>query len=251
MVAVRSDRIDVSAGLHERRVLAWMGSRAGDALAGRTVRCAAALAGGHAAGLRLRRLLRGDLDVLPLAAEADDPPAELARQLDAMLAGIPSSRPLGAAERAAYARGVELAEPAVLRSVQPGDVVILHDCFTVSLATAVRERGGHAVWHLRRRPGLQAPCIRAAIDFLDKVGAAAVDAVVIDERWGNDGEERVMALLPAAGLLVVREASPGGDAAGADRVALAWNSLLGDIVEEDRADHVGGTIQVRPVVAPR
>jgi hypothetical protein len=39
--------------------------------------------------------------------------------------------------------------------------------------------------------------------------------------------------------------------AGADRVALAWTSLLGDIVEEDRTDHVGGTIQVRPVVAAR
>jgi hypothetical protein len=43
----------------------------------------------------------------------------------------------------------------------------------------------------------------------------------------------------------------GGDAARAERVVLAWTSLLGDIVEEDRADHVGGTIQVRPVVAAR
>ncbi|HWO46874.1 MAG TPA: hypothetical protein VNM41_02350 [Solirubrobacterales bacterium] len=34
-------------------------------------------------------------------------------------------------------------------------------------------------------------------------------------------------------------------------VGLRWISLLGDIVEEDRADHVGGTIQARPVVAAR
>jgi hypothetical protein len=248
MAAVRSDRIEVPAGLHERRVLAWLQSRAGDALAGRTVWCVAALSGGHAAGQRQRALLHGDLEVVPLALEAAEPPAALARQLDAMLAGTPSPRPLGAAERAAYARGAELAERAVGSRVAPGDVVVLHDCFTVALAAALRERGAHAVWHLRRRSGAPA---RAAIDFLDQGGAAAVDAVVIDERRGIDGEERVAALIPAAGLLDVRQASSGGDAARSGRVALAWTSLLGDIVEEDRADHVGGTIRVRPVVAPR
>jgi hypothetical protein len=87
--------------------------------------------------------------------------------------------------------------------------------------------------------------------FLDQGGAAAVDAVVIDEWEGVDGKERVTALVPAAGLLDVREASSGGDAARSRRVALAWISLLGDIVEEDRADHVGGTIRARPVIAAR
>ena len=75
--------------------------------------------------------------------------------------------------------------------------------------------------------------------------------MVIDERVGIDGPERVTALVPAAGLLDIREVSPGGDAPRVERVALAWTSLLGDIVEQDRADHVGGTIQVRPVVAAR
>ena len=226
-----------------------MRSVAGDALAGRTVWCVAALAGGYAAGRRLRALLHGDLEVVPLAVEAAEPPAALARQLDAMLAGTSPPRPLGAAERAAYARGAELAEGAVGSRVAPGDVVILHDCFTVSFAAALRERGAHAVWHLRRRSG--APSSRAAIDFLDQGGGAAVDAVVIDERRGIDGEERVAAMIPAAGLLDVRQASAGGDAARTGRVALAWSSLLGDIVAEDRSDHVGGMIRVRPVVAPR
>jgi hypothetical protein len=249
MAAVRIDRIEIPAGLHERRVLAWMRSVAGDALAGRTVWCAAALSGGHAAGRRLRALLDGELEVLPLSVEAAEPPAALARQLDAMLAGTPSPGPLGAAEQATYARGAELAEQAVGGRVAPGDVVVLQDCFTVSFAAALRERGAHAIWHLRRRSG--APCGRAAIDFLDRGGAAAVDAVVIDERRGIDGEERIAALIPAAGLLDVRQASPGGDAARTARVALAWTSLLGDIVEEDRTDHVGGTIRVRPLIAPR
>jgi hypothetical protein len=250
MVAVRSDRIEVPAGLHQERVLAWMRSLADDALAGRTVWCAAALSGGHAAGLRLRELLHGDLNVRPLAVEAAEPPAALSRQLDAMLAGVPSPQPLGAAARAAYARGAELAGPSVGR-VAPGDVVVLHDCFTVSLAAPLRERGAHVVWHLRMRSGSRVPCVRAAMAFLDQGGAAAVDAVVIDEWEGVDGEERVTALVPAAALLDVREASSGGDAARARRVGLAWTSLLGDIVEEDRTDHVGGTIRARPVIAAR
>lgn len=250
MAAVRSERIGVPAGIHERRVLAWLRSRGSDAMAGRVVWCAAALSGGHTAGRRLRELLHGDLDIAPLAVNAAEPPAELARQLEAMLAGMPSARPLGAAERTAYARGAELAEPALGGRVRPGDVVVLHDSFTVPFAAALRDRGAHAIWHLRRRSGSPSPCIREAIDFLGRAGGA-VDAVVIDERIGIDGPERVTALVPAAGLLDIREVSLEGDAARAERVALAWTSLLGDIVEEDRTDHVGGTIQVRPVVAAR
>jgi hypothetical protein len=248
MAAVRSDRIGPPSGLHERRVLAWLRSRGGEALAGRVVWCAAALSGGLTAGRRLRELLHGDLEIFPLAVDAAEPPADIARQLEAMLAGVPSPRSLGAAERAAYARGAELA---LGGRVRPGDVVVLHDCFTVSLAAALRDRGAHAIWHLRRKTGSRSPSFRAAIDFLDGAGGAAVDAVVIDECLGIDGPERVTAFVPAAGLLDVREVSPGGDAARAERVALSWISLLGEIVEEDRTDHVGGTIQVRPVIAAR
>lgn len=251
MPAVRSDRIAVATGLHERRVNAWLRSRGGDALAGRAVWGAAALSGGHAAGRRIRTLLHDDVEITPLAVDPADPPAELARQLEAMLAGVASPRSLGAAARAAYARGAELAEPALGERVRPGDVVVLHDCFTVSFAAVLRDRGAHAIWHLRKRSGPRAPCVRAAIDFLDRGAAAAVDAVVIDERLGVEGRERVTALVPAAGLLDIREVSPGGDAARAGRMAIAWTSLLGDIVEEDRTDHVGGTIRVRPVVAAR
>jgi hypothetical protein len=189
--------------------------------------CVSALSDGHAAGHRLRTLLHGDLQVVPLAVEAAEPPAE----------------------RAAYARGAELAEQAVGSRVAPGDVVVLHDWFTASFAAALRERGAHAVWHLRSRSG--APSARPTTDFLDRGGAAALDAVVIDQRRGLDGEERVAALIPAARLLDVRQASAGGDAARTERLALAWASLLGDIVEEDRSDHVGGLIRARPAVAPR
>lgn len=251
MAAVRSDRIGVPIGLRERRVLAWLRSSAGDALAGRRVWGAAALSGGHAAGWRLRNLLKDDLEIDPLAVEAAEPPARLARQLDAMLAGVSLPQSLGAAARAAHARGAELAEPALSGRVRPGDVVVLHDCFTVSFAAALRDRGAHAVWHLRRRSGSPAPSVRAAIDFLARSGGAALDAVVVDERVGIGGPERVTALVPASQLIDIREVPLGDDAARAERVALAWISLLGDVVEEDRADRVGGTIQARPVVAAR
>ncbi len=251
MATVRSDRITPPAGLHDRRVLAWLRSRGDDALAGRAVWCAAALPGGQAAGRRLRELVRDQIEIGPLAVAATDPPAGLARQLDSMLAGNPPPRSLGAAAREEYLRGAELAAPALAAGVRPGDVVVLHDSFTVSFAATLRDRGAHAIWHLRGRSAPRAPCVREALDFLDRAGAGSVDAVMIDERVGIDGPERVSALLPAAGLLDIREVSPGGDAARAQRVALAWTSLLGDILEEDRVDHVGGTIQVRPVVAAR
>jgi len=207
MAAVRSDRIGIPVGLHERRVLAWLRSRANDSLAGRRVWSAASLPGARVAGRRLRNLLKDDLEVEPLAAEG--------------------------------------AEPVLGGSVRPGDIVVLHDCFTVSFAAVLRDHGAHAVWHLRSRSGSLAPSVKAAIDFLDRSGGAAVDAVVVDERAGIGGPERVAALIPASQLLDIREVPLGDDA------ALAWISLLGDIVEEDRADHVGGTIQARPVVAAR
>ncbi|HEU5252157.1 MAG TPA: hypothetical protein VFU16_02385 [Solirubrobacterales bacterium] len=218
MAAVHSDRIGIPAGLHERRVLAWLRSRADDSLAGRRAWSAASLSGGHAAGWRLRNLLKNHLEIDPLAVE--------------VAAGVSQPPPSGGA-------------------VRPGDIVILHDCFTASFAAVLRDHGAHTVWHLSGRSGSPAPGVKAAIDFFDRSGAAAVDAVVVEERVPIGGPERVTALVPASRLLDIREVPLGDEAARAERVALAWTSLLGDIVEEDRADHVGGTIQARPVVAAR
>lgn len=36
-----------------------------------------------------------------------------------------------------------------------------------------------------------------------------------------------------------------------DERVLAWSSVLGDVVEADRDDRVGGALHVRPAVAPR
>lgn len=215
-MGVRAERIGDPVGLHERRVLAWLRSCAGDALAGRRVWCAATRSGGHASGRRLRDLLKDDLDIAPLAVEAG-----------------------------------ELTEPSLGGRVRAGDIVVFHDFFTLSSAAALRDHGAHAVCRLYGRSGPPAAGVRAALDFLDRSGGAAVDAVVVDERAGIGGPERVSALVPASGLLDIREVPLSIDAVRAERLALAWISLLGDVVEEDRADHVGGTIQARPVVAAR
>jgi hypothetical protein len=144
----------------------------------------------------------------------------------------------------------------VLASTRSGDVVVLHDALTVALARAVRERGAHAIWHGRAVRGPQAPGARAAQAFLDPY-TAAVDAYVVtwtEPRGQRRRFEHVAALLPAAGLVDVKDAAPGGEApagGGARIAALAWASVLGDVVEDDRDDRVGGTLHVRPAVAPR
>jgi hypothetical protein len=250
MAAVRSDRFDAPLGVRDERVLAWTRSVADDSLAGRTVWCAAALPVGRAAANRLLGLLRGRLIARPLNVTVTEPPAALAGVLDAMLAGASRQLPLGAAAREAFARGADDATGTIADRVEPGDVVVLHDTLTLLLAGPVRERGAHAVWNLAARAP-QAPAFHAAQDFLDPQ-AAAVDAFVIAWRERRAGIDRVAALLPAAGLVDVKDAATaGGRREYAQRRALAWSSILGDVVEADRADRVGGTLQARPAVAPR
>jgi hypothetical protein len=247
MAAVRTDRFDVPSGTHDERVLAWTRALAVDTLAGRTVWCAAALPAGRASAGRLRALLREEVAVRPLAVAPSEPPAALARRLDAMLAGAAPAPPLGAAAQEAYASEADRAEARIGEAVAPGDVVVLHDALTVALARAVRERGAHAIWHVRAARGAQAPGARAAQAFLDPY-TSAVDAFVIawtEPRERGRGVEHVAALLPAAGHVDVKEAAP------ARHSALAWSSVLGDVVEADRDDRVGGTLHVRPTVAPR
>jgi hypothetical protein len=251
MAAVRADRFDAPSGVHDARVLAWTRSVADDSLAGRTVWCAAALPAGRVAANRLLGLLRGRLVARPLGVAAPEPPASLAGTLDAMLAGAGRPLPLGAAAREAFERGADEAETTVAERIAPGDVVVLHDTLTLLLARPVRERGAHAVWNVAAPRGSLAPGFRAAQTFLDP-HAAAVDAFVIAWRERRVGVDRVAALLPAAGLVDVKDvATSGGHREHAQRRALAWTSILGDVVEADRDDCVGGTLHVRPAVAPR
>jgi hypothetical protein len=226
MAAVRSERFSAPSGRHDRRVLAWTRAAAIDTLADRTVWSAAALPRGREAAKRLWALLHGDLTARLLAVDSPGSAAALARPLEAMLGG----------------------------KVSPGDIVVLHDMPTVAFAEAVREGGLHAIWHLSAPQGSRARRTDAARAFLHP-HADAVDAFVLS--WEEPVErqpqvERVAALLPKAGLVIVKDAATGDSSRTSARsMALAWISILGDVVEDDRDDHVGGTLNARPLVAGR
>ena len=125
----------------------------------------------------------------------------------------------------ALARELDLEE---LSRVRQADVVVLHDPVAAGLAEALRERGAHVV--------------------LDAEGttarARAVDAYLV--AWRPPGALGLAAVIPAAGAVSAKEVEPER----ADR-ALAWSTLLADVLRADRGETVGGTLHPRPAVAPR
>jgi hypothetical protein len=108
------------------------------------------------------------------------------------------------------------------------DIVVLDD---VPLVPEVRECGAHAVVHVRLTP--------SASD----ARASAVDAYLL--AWSARGPltQHLAAAMPQAGRVAEKDLRGGDD--------LAWGSLLADVVSDDRAERVGGTLHVRPAVAVR
>lgn len=108
------------------------------------------------------------------------------------------------------------------------DIVVLDD---VPLAPEVRECGAHAVVHVRLTSSASA------------ARAPAVDAYLL--AWSARGPltHHVAAAMPQAGRVAEKDLR-GGD-------ALAWGSLLADVVSDDREERVGGTLHARPAVASR
>ena len=106
------------------------------------------------------------------------------------------------------------------------DVVLLDDA---PLAPAIRERGAHALLRVRTLPG--AP-------------TAAVDAYLIAWSAGGALAHRLAAVMPRAGRVAEKDYGRAGD-------DLAWGSLLADVVDGDRDEHVGGRRHARPAIAVR
>jgi hypothetical protein len=126
--------------------------------------------------------------------------------------------------------GVPVAEAAEgLDGVAADDLVFLHDSGTAWLAQAARQRGAHVV----RRVGTEHAWEPA------RPHASAVDAYVM--AWAR----RIAALLPAPGLVALKEMEPS------PYEDLCWSSLLADVVRSDRDEHVGGRLHARPTVAAR
>ncbi len=148
----------------------------------------------------------------------------------------------GRAERALYAERAASAGDDIAPSVRSEDVVLLHDPLTVALAQAIREQGGHALWHVRIAAAPRRAQPEEAWTFLHAC-TSGVSAYVVS--WSTGG--RIAAIVPSSGVGFAKEIA--GTGGGSEE--LAWASLLSDVLDYDRIDCVGGTVHVRPVVPAR
>jgi trehalose synthase len=228
--------------------------RAADQLAGRSVWCIGAAPLETDAADALQRCLR------PVRADGvasqrrslqlGEPLIGLMERLDAMLRGVTMLGPaLGSGEEDAYLKGRADADALIPAEVQAGDVVVLHDPIAAALATAIRERGAHAIW--RTSIGRWESNAAAAWRFLHR-SAPALDAYIAawrSERTGSLGGPALAAYISAPGVVSAKAV----DVTGPDQRAaeICWTTLLADVVRDDRAERVGGTVQARPSVAAR
>lgn len=188
-----------------------------DALAGRTVWNATALAGADtsASMLRDRLELAGEgVAVGTLEVSTNDPLRNLAERVDAML------------------------------------------------AQAVRERGAHAVWHVRVGPVTSEPMAREARAFLKRFTDSLDAYVTTSAHTVGHGvpAARITALMPAPDAVAAKDL-PGEQLPAASEpyprvessryAPVGWCCLLADVVLEDRDERVGGRLHARPDVAAR
>ena len=224
MTSLVTERLDTAGSERVAHALGAAGDRVAEVLAGRTVWCATAVAAADLPADQLRSRLDGA------------GPGVMAASLQLIAVTDQPDRRAGA--------------PAVSPSVRPDDLVVAHDAPTALLAQAVRDQGAHAVWRLRA--GVASPAsARAALDLLGRF-RFCVDAYLLSwtER-DTHGEliERVVAAMPAAGIVASKEFPFGFHADDPRR--LAWRMALAEVIRTDREEAVGGTLHPRPTVAAR
>jgi hypothetical protein len=238
--------------------------RSVDDLGGRTVWCAAALPAGHARARALQavvdRSCEARVRTRTLDLAAHEGLERLAQRLAALLSSTGSrGAALGEKEARLYAEAVEASESWLGGRIQPDDVVVLHDPLAAVLASATRERGAHAIWHVRPHRGHWGSAATEAFSFLQRY-ASPLDAYVIASfEAAGPGHvlERIAALMPAAGLVAERDIplrrrhGPGGSPERTAQHDVGWSSVVAQIVESDRDECVGGRLHPRPAVAAR
>jgi hypothetical protein len=158
----------------------------------------------------------------PATSWLDVPAEEPLRQLPERLMTAPAPDP---ADDELCGTAVAAGD-ALVASVRTGDVVVLQDLLSALVAQAVRERDAHAVWLSDTWP-VPAP----AWEMLRR-HATALDALVI--AW--PAQRALIAIMPSTNAVTARA---------------EWSTLLGEVVDGDRAQHVGGRLHVRPFVAAR
>ncbi len=247
-MSFETERFGAPTTIRARRVHRFERERAVDLLAGRTVWSAAALPRGHelADGLmqRLGWARAGGVAAAPLDVDGSEPLRAAATRLESMLDERATDAPSpGRPERALYAERTASAGDDIGPSIHPEDVVVLHDPLTVALAQAIREQGGHVLWHVRVGAAPRGAQPEEAWTFL-LACTSGVRAYVVS--WSGGGQ--IAAIVPCSGVGFAKEIAGAGGPGSED---LAWASLLSDVLDYDRLDCVGGTVHVRPVVPAR
>ena len=251
MANLVSERFGVPARTRDVRALNYAAERAVDLLGGRTVWCASAMPRSREPAQALSDCLRrpeaGGVSAAALELSADAMLLCLAELLDAMLRGaLPEgASPPGAVERELCTYAVERLEEA--GEIEQGDLMVMHDPVTALLAGAVRERGAHAIWHLTVR---RTPSSVSAWSFL-RPYTHPLDAYV-DQAHRPVGEgqvlRRTIAVMPSASVVTETDIEADGADTGHD---VGWRSVLAEVAETDRSEHVGGRLHPRPAVAVR
>jgi hypothetical protein len=216
MTSLLVEHFDTAGGARVNRALGIAGDRVADVLAGRTVWCA--------------------------ASEADDRPE--AAQLQARVAGA------GPDVSAAMLPPAAEAGDWAADWVRPDDVLIAHDAPTLRFSEAVREHGCHAVFRFRAGLVPTASAL-AALELLAEM-PACIDAYLLnwrEDRGHGEAVERVVAVMPAAGIVAAKEFSLG--VPGEDPRPLAWRMAVAEVVRTDREESVGGRLHAKPAVAAR
>lgn len=248
MTSLTIEHFGVPASSRAGRELAWLRAWAADALAGRTVWCAAAPDGaGRTAADALQGSLREAGD--PAAADgldvaATEPLRAAAGRVEALLEGTPGPGTIASDDQVACLEGALDGDQLAGSRIGPDDVVVVHDALTALLARAVRARGAHVVWHEQPAAAPARPAGREARVLLRRC-AGSFDAYLVTWRTGRTGH--ITAAMPCSGHVEAKEVAAGP----AEWRALAWTVALADVVATDREERVGGTLHARPAVAAR
>jgi hypothetical protein len=215
MTSLLVEHFDTAGGTRVTRAVGAAGDRVADILAGRTVWCAAREPSHRVQAAQLRARVTGagpDVSAATLPSTAKD--------------------------------------DAAADWVRPDDVVIAHDARTLCFSEAVREHGGHAVFRFGAGY-VPTASAQAALELLAAM-PACIDAYLLswrEDRGHGEVVERVVAAMPAAGIIAAKEFALG--VTGEDPRPLAWRMAVAEVVRTDRLEAVGGRLHAKPAVPAR
>jgi trehalose synthase len=261
MTSVLIEQVNAPASSRDARVREAVRRRTADELAGRTVWSATAIPAGRRSaqglGERLRWVRESGVGTRTLDMPAAPPLRRLAQGLEEMMTGS-AAQPgrLDAHDQEIYATGVSDGDAALEGRVRPGDVVVLHDPATATMADAVRDQGAHAVLQLRvtgAGRGAAAEAIAFLSGFTGHVDAFVMTVPQAPRRGVR--VTRIAAVIPAGHMVAAKDVAvdaPAGEPGSPEALPshdLGLTSLLAYLLEVDRAECVGGTRHARPAVA--